>query len=133
MKRNRYLICFDKITPMAFVFATTRIKFLVFNFLPYRFYLVRYSSDILRRHHYFFLLIHTIFIGFNKIKSGTDGFPVFGRVIINQNFVKNGLSPIVATVRVFVMRGLYFRSSFINITRFVVYYIDAFAVKLYLV
>ena len=114
---------------MAFVFATTGVKFPVFNFLPYGFYLVRYGSTVLWGYYYFFLLVNSVFIRLNKVESGTNGFPVFGRVIVNQDFVENGLSPLVAPIRIFLMWRFYFGLGFVYISRFIIYNIYAFAIK----
>src|SRR6478735_7744688 len=108
---------------MAIWFAAANIKFPILDLLPYHQYLLSYGLDICGVNNQFFFPVIFLFIRFNKIKFSADNLPAFLFIIINKNFIKNTLPPVITTIWVFIGRSFCFWNSLIRVTGFIINYI----------
>src|SRR6476469_2835828 len=95
MQRYCHIICFYKIAPMTIAFSAACIKIMLLNFAPHLSSLLLYGFHISRRNNNFCFFIVLLFIGLYKIKFRAYHFPIFVLIIINENFIKYSLSPVI--------------------------------------
>src|SRR6476661_7299915 len=87
-----------KIAPSA-IFLLTAMKIPLLNALPGCSQLVFHNSNILGRNvNFLFDEFAGIFIWLNKIKLAAHDIPILQLIIINKQFVKDSLPPVVTAI-----------------------------------
>ena len=91
---------------MAIVFSATNVKIMVLNFVPNRFDLLANEIDILLSNENFFFFVHLLLVSLYKIEFCTHYLPPRFFIVIDKNFVKYSMAPVITPERILVGRRL---------------------------
>jgi hypothetical protein len=114
---------------MAICLTAAGIKLSGLNLLPYHDDLVSYLLQIVGRNNYLLLPVLFLFVGLYKIKFGTNGRPAPSFELIDQYFIENSLSPVIASQGLFGVRAFEFGKSFVWITGLIIDHIHRFTIE----
>ena len=117
-------IGFDKVAPVAIVLATPRVEILCLDLLPYHADLFAQGMGVFCGDDDFLRLDLFLFIGFNEIEFGADNLMPTAIGIVDQQFVKNCLSPVVASMGWFFSGTFQFLDPILRFARFIIHHID---------
>src|SRR5580700_2346747 len=100
MERNRQIISFNKITPMAIRLPTAGIEFPVLDLLPNGDDLLGIRRNILRTDHDLYLPKLLPLVRLDKVEFGGNHLPILLLIAIDQDLIEDRLPPVVAPIRI---------------------------------